>query len=140
LSTKIEWCTETWNPIVGCSKVSPGCDHCYAERMANRLASIAVKDDRNETFPVNGFGKYAFVTLNGKWNGKTYFEENELQKPFLWKKPRQIFVVSMGDLFHESIKDNWRNKVLDVMLNCPQHTFIILTKRPYYMADFFYYY
>jgi protein gp37 len=109
--------------------------------MANRLASIAVKDDRNETFPTNGMGKYAMVVSpEGKWNGKTYFEKNELQKPFSWKKPRRIFVVSMGDLFHESVKDDWRNKVLDVMLNCPQHIFLILTKRPYNMADFFYYY
>jgi protein gp37 len=138
MSTKIEWCTETWNPIAGCTKVSPGCDHCYAERMANRLANIALKDDHHgEYFRVDGIGKYAMVTLDDKWNGKTFFDESQIVKPFRWKVPRKIFVISMGDLFHESVVFADIDQVITVIAMNPQHTFLVLTKRPDRMKRYF---
>jgi protein gp37 len=126
MSTKIEWCDETINPIVGCTKISPACDHCYAERMANRLAGI-----RHSAY------KYAPVVTNGKWNGKTVFDRAELQKPKLWKKPRRIFISSMGDLFHSDVSDSDLVEILFMVKENPQHTFIMLTKRPHRMNEFF---
>lgn len=127
--TKIEWTEASWNVVVGCSKISPGCDNCYAERMANRLAGMA------STGPI-----YLPVIKNQKphgWNGKTAFSESALTKPLHWKKPRMIFVCSMGDLFHESIPFEWIDKVFAVMALCPQHTFQVLTKRSKRMLEFF---
>jgi len=105
-NTKIEWADATWNPITGCSKISIGCDHCYAERMTKRFPKI---------YP-SGF--------------KPTFHEKRLEEPLRWKKPRRIFVCSMGDLFHKDVSIEWVCKVFDVMKRCPQHTFLLLTKRP----------
>jgi protein gp37 len=132
MSTKIEWCTETWNPIVGCTKISPGCDNCYAEKMATRLAGMAIKNVVPDTI-----GKYVKVIKGRKWDGTVAFDEITLTKPLKWKKPRLIFVCSMGDLFHENVKENWIDQVIDVIEHCPQHTFIILTKRPVSMKEYF---
>lgn len=126
MGTKIEWAEETWNPIVGCSKVSPGCDNCYAEGMANRLAGIP-----------QATNKYSNVIWDGKWSGTTSFDESALEKPFQWKKPRTIFVSSMGDLFHSTISFKSISKVFSVTQKCPQHTFLILTKRPATMWRYF---
>lgn len=114
--TKIEWATHTWNPVTGCSPVSEGCSNCYAKRMAKRLAGKAgyPKDDPFK------------VTLH----------PDKLDEPFRWKKPRNVFVVSMGDLFHEDVPDDWILKVFDVIGSCPQHIFMILTKRPEQMKEF----
>lgn len=131
MSTKIEWCEETCNPFAGCTKISPGCDHCYAERMANRLASIAIKNDNSEFFKVDGMGKYALVIRpEGKWNGKTVFDKSALDNIFHWKKPRMIFMVSMSDLFHENNALNDIAMVFAAMYLNQRHTFQILTKRP----------
>ena len=123
MSTKINWTDETWNPIIGCQKISEGCKNCYAEKMAKRLCSMG----KEQYFPV--------VDPNG-WTGKTNFAESQLQKPLKWKKPRMIFVVSMGDLFHESVPFEWIDKVFDVMEEATQHTFQILTKRPEIMYKY----
>jgi len=123
MSTKIEWTDKTWNPIIGCSKISDGCKNCYAEKFANRLSGQ--------------FMDYGLVIDNGKWNGHTVFREKELNKPFHWKKPRMIFVCSMGDLFHESIPHSWIHEVFGVIQNNPNHTFQILTKRPDNALKFF---
>jgi len=131
MSTKIEWATETWNPIIGCSKISPGCQNCYAERMAVRLANM------------NHVAYYQAVTCPGphqqpnKWNGKTYLVESALNKPFMWKKPRRIFVCSMSDLFHESVPFEWISMVYECVASNPQHTFLFLTKRPERMKSYF---
>jgi protein gp37 len=124
--TKIQWTNKTWNPIVGCTKVSEGCQNCYAEKMAARLASM----DQ---------GKYMAVIdyKNKKWNGDTAFDHTQLNKPLSWTKPRMIFVCSMGDLFHESISFSQILEVIFVTHKCPQHTFQILTKRPERMREFF---
>jgi protein gp37 len=121
MPTKIQWATDTINPIVGCSHAgSPACDHCYAEGMARRLATMPQTAER-----------YAGVTdEHGHWTGITRFVESELEKPLKWKAPRRIFVGSMTDLFHESVPFEWIDWVFGMMACCPQHTFMVLTKRP----------
>ena len=119
--TGIEWTDATWNPIVGCSVVSPGCTHCYAMRGAARMARMGVKH-------------YDGLTLGSKagpvWNGKlAQAPESLLLKPIRQTRPRRIFVNSMSDLFHESVPDAWIDRVFAVMALCPQHTFQVLTKR-----------
>lgn len=125
-ATKIEWTDATWNPIVGCSVVSPGCTNCYAMKLAGtRLAHSAI---------------YAGLTQASKagpvWNGKARLIESALEKPLRWAKPRRIFVNSMGDLFHEAIPDSWIDAVFAIMARCPQHTFQVLTKRAARMRQY----
>ena len=124
---------ETWNPVVGCRKVSEGCRNCYAERMANRLAGIANKKSAATTSLL----KYADVIYNGKWNGKASFNTDELLAPLQWKSPRVVFVCSMGDLFHENTMETWIDKVMVMIALNPKHIFIILTKRAKRMAEYF---
>ncbi len=107
--SKIEWTESTWNPVTGCTKVSPGCKHCYAERMAARLQAMG---QRNY---VNGF--------------KLTLHDHMLEKPLSWKKPQRIFVNSMSDLFHEEVPMAFIEKVFDVMQRAFWHQFQILTKR-----------
>jgi protein gp37 len=123
---------QTWNPIVGCSKISTGCEHCYAERMAIRLSNMAQP----------GTAAYRDVIEGGfdrpaHWNGKTSLVESALEKPLTWKKPRAIFVNSMGDLFHENTPDEWIASIWGIMAVCPQHLFIVLTKRAERMERWF---
>ncbi len=108
--TKIEWTDMTWNPTTGCSKVSAGCKHCYAERMAKRLQAMG-----NPRY-VNGF--------------KPQEHPEALNLPFTWKRPKKVFVNSMSDLFHEAISEEFIEKVFDVMNETKMHTYQILTKRP----------
>jgi len=113
--TKIEWTNKTWNPVTGCTKISPGCTNCYAERMAKRLAGRCGYPDAPNQFDIT-------------------FHEKRLHAPFRWHKPRMIFVSSMGDLFHEHVPIDTIRKVLTVIQDLPRHTFQILTKRPKRMA------
>ena len=128
---KIDWLNmpgfkgETWNPIIGCSKVSAGCKNCYAEKMAFRI---------NNMHPRTGYNN---VISGKKWNGKTHFVESAIKKPLHWKKPRMIFVCSMSDLFHEDNSYSDINKVFKIMPLCRQHKFIILTKRPERAFNYF---
>lgn len=127
--TKIGWTHfpnykgETWNPIVGCSHISPGCDNCYAEKWAARLASMGL-EQYQEVSTRDDKGYF------GRWNSKTYFVESALNKPTHWKKPRSIFVCSMSDLFHERTNEELINRVWMQIFNNPRHLFLILTKRP----------
>ena len=114
--TKIDWCDYSWNPITGCTKCSPGCQNCYAAPMARRNAG------RNGYPSGDGFA----VTFHPK----------RLQEPMRWRKPAKIFVCSMGDLFHPDVKDEWLDKIFAVMAMCPQHTFMVLTKRPERMREY----
>ncbi len=124
--SKIEWTEATWNPIVGCSKISAGCLNCYAERMARRLS-------KNSKTP-----QYAgLIDCGGRWTGETRLVESALDQPFRWRKPRRIFVCSMSDLFHPETQDEWIDQVFAVMTFCPQHTFQILTKRADRMLEYF---
>lgn len=107
MPTKIEWTEETWNPITGCTKVSAGCKNCYAERMAKRLA-----------------GRYGYPADEPF---KPTFHPGRLKIPLKWKKPRRIFVCSMSDIFGAPL--DWMCQVLRVIHRCPQHTFLLLTKR-----------
>jgi protein gp37 len=123
-SSKIEWTDATWNPVIGCSKVSPGCEHCYAERMAWRLA-------HNPATP-----EYRGVVENGRWNGLTRMVSEKLVEPLRWRRPRMVFVCSMSDLFHESVPDGWIYEVFGVMALARQHAFQVLTKRPGRMQEY----
>ncbi len=109
VNSHIEWTEATWNPVTGCTKTSPGCKHCYAERMALRLQAMGHPNY------VNGFR----VTLH----------ENMLDIPLRWKKPRLIFVNSMSDLFHEEVPAEFIQRVFAVMRKAHWHTFQVLTKR-----------
>ncbi|PKP11976.1 MAG: phage Gp37/Gp68 family protein [Bacteroidetes bacterium HGW-Bacteroidetes-4] len=129
--SKIEWTNETWNPIIGCSKVSPGCENCYAETMAKRLATINTTDYYRSVVC-----ERAHVDPSG-WNGRTSFIEHQLNKPLKRKKPTMYFVCSMGDLFHESVPFEWIDKIMEVIARSPEHTFQILTKRPGRMLEYF---
>jgi protein gp37 len=119
--TSIEWTDATWNPIRGCSRVSEGCRHCYAETIATRFGGPG--------------GAYEGLVRieNGKrrgWSGAIQFVEEHLLDPLRWKSPKRVFVNSMSDLFHENVTDEMRDRVFAVMTLCPQHTFQVLTKRP----------
>ncbi|MDZ5448894.1 phage Gp37/Gp68 family protein [Labrys sp. ZIDIC5] len=129
-STKIEWTDATWNPVVGCTIVSPGCTNCYAMKQAARLLDGNPKASH-----------YAGTTrkVNGQavWTGKVALApEHILTQPLRWKRPRKIFVNSMADLFHEDVPDEWINRVFAVMALAPQHTFQVLTKRSARMNQF----
>jgi len=128
----IEWTESTWNPVVGCTKVSTGCEHCYAETMSNRLAGMARKhsDDSNRR------SHYMHVIKNGKWNNKIRIIPEALDDPLRWREPRQVFVNSMSDLFHKQVPLDFIKQVFGVMNHCQRHTFQILTKRPEIAAEY----
>lgn len=115
-NSKIEWTEATWNPVTGCTKVSPGCDHCYAETFAERWRGT----------PGHHFENGFDVTLRPE----------RIEQPLHWKRPRRVFVNSMSDLFHESVPDDYIIRVFDVMQNARQHTFQVLTKRHARMRSF----
>jgi protein gp37 len=108
--SKIEWTDATWNPVTGCTKVSPGCDHCYAETLAERFRGTPGH------YYEHGFD--------------LQLRPDKLDQPLRWKRPRRVFVNSMSDLFHADIPDEYIAKVFAVMALAPQHTFQVLTKRP----------
>jgi protein gp37 len=107
--TGIEWTDATWNPVTGCTKISPGCKHCYAERLALRLKAMG--SPRYES----GFS----VTL----------QSDQLTLPLSWRRPKRIFVNSMSDLFHEAVPTDYIRRVFDIMTQADWHIFQILTKR-----------
>jgi protein gp37 len=132
--TAIEWTDATWNPLRGCARVSEGCRNCYAEVMAARFS------DPGQW----GHGLATRVALPGggidhRWTGKVILVEDHLDQPLRWKKPRRIFVNSTSDLFHESVPDDWIDRIFAVMALAPQHTFQVLTKRPERMRAYFTY-
>jgi len=114
----IEWTEATWNPSTGCSKISPGCANCYAEKLSKRLQAMNIT-------------KYQL--------GFQYVEhEKELDLPLTWKKPRKVFVNSMSDLFHEKATYEFTKKCFYTMIKANHHTYQVLTKRPGRMAKFSY--
>ncbi len=115
MTTQIEWCTEVWNPVTGCTKVSAGCQNCYAERMSKRLR-----------------GRFGYPADDPF---RVTLHPDRLDQPLRWRKPRRVFVCSMGDLFHEDVPDHYRLLVWGIMAACPDHTFQVLTKRPAAMAS-----
>lgn len=113
--SSIEWTDATWNPVTGCSKISPGCKHCYAERMAKRLESMGQPRYRN------GFQ----LTL----------QPDVVDQPLMWKKPRLVFVNSMSDLFHDEVPLSYLRRVFEVMAAAHWHVFQVLTKRSERLAQ-----
>lgn len=128
--TGIEWTDATWNPTRGCTRVSEGCRHCYAEGVAYRFSG-----------PGEPYEKLVQIGADGKrraqWNGNIRFVEEALFTPLRWKRPRRIFVNSMSDLFHEGVTDEQLDRIFALMALCPQHTFQVLTKRPERMREYF---
>ncbi|KOX55116.1 hypothetical protein ADL19_13530 [Streptomyces purpurogeneiscleroticus] len=118
--SSIEWTEQTWNPIVGCSVVSPGCTNCYAMRMAARLERMGQDRYRGLTRPSKA---------GAVWTGEMRFVDEALTLPLRRRKPTTWFVNSMSDLFHESVPDEWIDCVFAVMALTPTHTFQVLTKR-----------
>jgi len=133
--SKIEWIT--WNPIVGCSAISPGCANCYAMRMAAALQKINRTGGSNSAYVNRYDGTTQPSEAGPVWTGKVALApEHILTAPLRWKRPRRIFVNSMGDLFHESVPDAWIDRVFAVMALAPQHTFQVLTKRSRRMREY----
>lgn len=121
--SEIEWCDVTWNPVVGCSRVSKGCDNCYAIGVATRNLCAQHKGltkirPRDASRP------------GADWTGEVRVLPQKLDEPLRWRKPRRVFVNSMSDLFHAQVPESFRAAVFAAMAACPQHTFIIATKRP----------
>lgn len=127
--TGISWTDSTWGPIRGCSRVSAGCQSCYAERIAARFGGTDPRTGKQMP--------YAGLTdRHGRWNGRVSLVEEHLTDPLRWKKPRRIFVNSMSDLFHENVRDEWIDQIFAVMALASQHKFQVLTKRPERMRDY----
>lgn len=119
MGTKIEWTNKVWNPVSGCTKVSEACQNCYAEVMARRLSGMPGSKEKYK----DGF--------------KVTIHPESLYEPYKWKKPCMVFVCSMGDLFHEDVPFEYIDKVINVIENTPQHTYQLLTKRTFRMAEYF---
>jgi protein gp37 len=115
----IEWTDKTWNPVRGCARVSPGCEHCYAQLQARRMDHPG--------------GAYEGLTAMGpsgpRWNGQLRAVSQKLNEPLTWRRPSRVFVNSMSDLFHTSVSEPFITAVFDVMGRAPQHQFQVLTKR-----------
>ena len=134
-ASRIEWTETTWNPVAGCTKVSAGCSHCYAERMANRLAAMARSDLVTGRSPGRKANYLTVVNGNGHWSGKLHMDESALDTPRTWKSGRLVFVNSMSDLFHDEVDESFIRAVFRIMADCPQHRFQVLTKRPWRAAE-----
>jgi protein gp37 len=111
-NSPIEWTDATWNPVTGCSKVSPGCANCYAETLSLRF----------------GWSAKPWTPANAAEN--VILHPERMLLPTRWRQPRRVFVNSMSDLFHELVPDPYIRQVLEVMAQCPQHEFQVLSKRP----------
>lgn len=121
--SSIEWTDATWNIVTGCSRVSRGCQNCYAER----LAATRLKHHPSRAGLADRHG----------WTGKVRFNESWLTQPMRWQDPRRIFVAAHGDLFHGNVPSEWIDAVFAVMHEAPRHTYQLLTKRPGRARDYF---
>lgn len=136
-NTKIEWTEQTWNPIVGCSIVSPGCTNCYAMKMAARIQKMNRTGGSGSNYVNHYDGTTRSVNGNIVWTGKpAKAPRNIFDAPLSRKKPTTYFVNSMGDLFHEDVPDEWILDALTVMAIGRRHTFQVLTKRAARMREF----
>jgi protein gp37 len=123
----IEWTDVTWNPVAGCTVISPGCSNCYAMRMAARLEAMGLEKYQGTTRKSAG---------RALWTGKLKVDSSALDAPLRWRSPRLVFVNSMSDLFHERVQFEVIEKVWGTMEAAAAHQFQVLTKRPERMADF----
>lgn len=126
-TSKIEWTDATWNPITGCTMVSAGCTNCYAMG----LAATRLRHHPSRAGLTREVGGRAV------WTGEVRLNDQWMQQPLQWKRPRMILVCAHGDLFHESVPEIWIDQVFAVMALAPQHTFQVLTKRPERMLGYF---
>ena len=124
--SKIEWTDATWQPITGCSVVSPGCTNCYAMRLAGT---------RLQHHPSRA-GLTRDTKAGPVWTGEVRLNEDWLAQPLSWRRPRKVFVCAHGDLFAEGVPDEWIDRIFAVMALAPQHIFQVLTKRPERMRDY----
>jgi len=116
-NSKIEWTQKVWNPVTGCTKISAGCENCYAEKFAKRLAGRCGYDQENPF--------------------KITSHEDKIYEPAKWRKPKIVFVGSMGDIFHDDVPDHWIDAIMATAAIFPKHTFMFLTKRPKRMQEYF---
>lgn len=128
MTTKIQWTEKTWNPTLGCSRVSAGCENCYAEAVAERWSRVGTTKDTYE-------GLVRRVNGHPVWTGTVRLIEKRLNEPKGWKNPARVFVNSMSDLFHERLPLADIRRIFAVMATCPQHTFQVLTKRADRLAE-----
>lgn len=141
-NSPIEWTDATWNPVTGCSKVSPGCAHCYAEGVADRFWETQYKPVQYVTCSNAAGCDHSsgdckpFEESRPRVFTDVWCHEDRLDQPLRWQKPRRIFVNSMSDLFHEDVEDAFIGRVFETMACARQHTFQILTKRAERMRDF----
>lgn len=124
IQSLISWTEATWNPVVGCTKYSEGCEHCYAVRHVRRMGGnpIAAIRRANEGLVVNRDGVL-------DWSGELRLQPERLEQPLHWRKPRMVFVDSLSDLFHKDMPADYVAQVFDVMRKAHWHTFQVLTKR-----------
>jgi len=125
--TEIPYADENWNVTGGCTKCSPGCQNCYAIRLAHRFAYNPVMGDR-----------YKGLVKAGNWTSKIKLFEDRLEQPLHWRNPKRVFVCSQADLFHPKVPLGFTCHVFDVIQQCPQHTFLLFTKRPHLMSCLLY--
>src|ERR1051325_5565578 len=146
-ATSIQWTNVTWNPVRGCSRVSPGCDHCYAIRQAHRQNWKKPADETGE--PAQTGNYYGLTTIRRKrlggvngfrdgidWTGIARFVPEMLDAPLRVRTPKRWFVNSMSDLFHHSVTDEQIDRVFAIMALARWHTFQVLTKRAERMASY----
>src|SRR5258707_8355520 len=119
-NSAIEWTEATWNPVAGCTIVSPGCTNCYAMRLASRLEAMGQSKYRGTTRKSGG---------RAKWSGQINLDQKALALPKSWRTGKMIFVNSMSDLFHERVPTEFVEQVFSIMVATPRHTYQILTKR-----------
>ena len=154
MTTSIEWTNKVWNPLAGCTPVSPGCVNCYAARMAMRLEGMGTKGYQpveptvDEIAARHAAGVNTLPSIDKRiriaevrggrpvFTGSVRMIPDKLTDPLHWRAPKMIFVNSMSDLFHEAVPFDFIDQVFAVMALCPQHTFQVLTKRPERMAEY----
>lgn len=126
MSTGIQWTDETWNPITGCTRVSPGCENCYAEALSATRLSTSPKYQ----------GVATRTAAGPRWTGRIRLHPEVLDRPVRWTKPRRIFVNSMSDTFHADVPEEFLDALFAAMAVSPEHVFQVLTKRPHRAAEY----
>jgi len=127
--TRIPWANSTWNPVVGCTPISVGCKNCYAKRIVTRFPSMA-----GSKMVYSWCGDVEYRGIG--WDNRAHIMPKRLDQPLRWKKPRNIFVVSMGDLFHPDVEDRFLFEVYEMMIKASWHHYFVLTKRERRMGAF----
>ena len=128
--SNIEWTGATWNPILGCSKISAGCQRCYAIDQAYRNWAMAMAMPKEKRGRLAYYQGLSHDGISKDWTGELVFVPEALEIPLKRKKPQTYFVNSMSDMFHDKVEEEWLDQIFEVMEQTPQHTYQVLTKRP----------